>query len=315
MNVFRVWPLRFYFEALTDVTFPPNLATNTIRGALGIQLRNASCIPECSAPQDCPIQQVCAYATIFEPQQHISILSQARRPKDLPRPFVVRASKLDGLKVKAGQTFSFDLNLFLPPQGVLPFLIIAFRRLAESGLGIRGGKAFLSSVDSIGLDGEPVAKAFNGQAITYPNPISFALKHDQLSTDVSMAVSIRFTTPTEIKADGKIETTPTFHNVFNRAMDRVAALARIYQAEPIELDFNRLSEHALSINEQFAEWSALEVLRRSTKTGQRHGLGGSLGRISVYGKLKELLPILIAGQYCGVGRHTAWGNGAYRIEA
>lgn len=313
MNQFRVWPLRFHFLALTEVCFPPQLATNTIRGALGSQLRSASCIPECSSIPDCPIQKTCPYAQIFEPRQIQSTPFDSSGLKDYPRPFVFRASHLDGLTIAKGQSFYFDLNLFLPPKETLPFLIISFRRLAETGLGLRGGRAFLSSVDATGSSGDPIARLFNGQAIAEAESLSLQLTKDPLNSAEVTTLKLQFLTPTEIKAAGRIETKPGFRNIFNRVMDRIAALARVYQEERIELDFVRLGEQALYIKEEFSEWNEVEVFRRSTKTGQRHGLGGAVGQIVLSGQLTELLPILIAGQFCGVGRHTAWGNGQYRL--
>jgi CRISPR/Cas system endoribonuclease Cas6 (RAMP superfamily) len=54
--------------------------------------------------------------------------------------------------------------------------------------------------------------------------------------------------------------------------------------------------------------------RRSSRTGQSHGIGGFVGWAEYQGELSEFLPILQAAQWTGVGRHCVWGNGELRVE-
>jgi hypothetical protein len=57
-----------------------------------------------------------------------------------------------------------------------------------------------------------------------------------------------------------------------------------------------------------------EVVRFSTKTKQRHGVGGLVGEAVYEGPgLREFVPVLEAARYCGVGRHTVWGNGVLEM--
>jgi CRISPR/Cas system endoribonuclease Cas6 (RAMP superfamily) len=57
------------------------------------------------------------------------------------------------------------------------------------------------------------------------------------------------------------------------------------------------------------------TMRYSTKTGQSHGVGGFTGEAIYEGpaSIAQFLPMFQAARYCGIGRHTVWGNGM--IEA
>ena len=79
-------------------------------------------------------------------------------------------------------------------------------------------------------------------------------------------------------------------------------------------DFKRLGDLAAQVKMVACDVQPVEVERKSSRTGQRHGLGGFVGSATYEGDLDELFPILQAAQYMGVGRHTAWGNGAIRVQ-
>ena len=68
------------------------------------------------------------------------------------------------------------------------------------------------------------------------------------------------------------------------------------------------------VQELPADWRRVDVERRSSRTGQSHGLSGVVGDLSVAGKLGPLLPWLQAAQRTGVGRHTVWGQGAFELR-
>jgi len=57
-----------------------------------------------------------------------------------------------------------------------------------------------------------------------------------------------------------------------------------------------------------------EVMRRSSRTGQTHTIGGFTGSAIYAGELTEFMPFLRAAWWTGVGRHTVWGNGVIACE-
>ena len=58
----------------------------------------------------------------------------------------------------------------------------------------------------------------------------------------------------------------------------------------------------------------LDVERLSSRTGQRHPIGGFGGAAEYEGDLTEFVPYLETAVYTGVGRQTTFGNGEIRIS-
>ena len=80
------------------------------------------------------------------------------------------------------------------------------------------------------------------------------------------------------------------------------------------MDFEGLGKRASNIPMIASQVRHLETRRRSSRTGQSHGIGGLIGWAEYEGELSEFLPILKAAQWTGVGRHCVWGNGELRVE-
>ena len=131
---FTLLPLRFAFAALEPVTFPPFLAANILRGALGM-----------IADRQSPF-----YSRLFA-------------PADLPRPFVLRARSLDGRSFAAGERFTVGLNLFLVDSACAAYLIDTFSRFSETGLGPRRSRVQLGEVQNPGAVMMPLAGPDSGE--------------------------------------------------------------------------------------------------------------------------------------------------------
>jgi hypothetical protein len=86
---------RFHLAARRVIQFPPGMAGNVLRGALGRALREVACEED--------------YQRIFEPS------APSAGPSGLsnwPRPFALRCAALNDRVVQPGEQFSFDLHLF-----------------------------------------------------------------------------------------------------------------------------------------------------------------------------------------------------------
>jgi hypothetical protein len=222
-------------------------------------------------------QVTCAedYARIFQPA------SAGAGPSglaDWPRPFVIRAASLDGRTLKPGDPFSFGLNLFDIRSPALEHFTRAFAQWAEV----------------VAVEQAPVT-----------------LSLDARNAPVSR-IRVEFQTPTELKAaDGDASDFPV---LLARARDRVSTLRSLYGAGPLEIDFRGLADRARFVKTVRCELSRVAVERRSSRTGQRHGIGGFIGIAEYEGDLAEFLPYLEAAHWTGVGRHCTWGNGQIQTE-
>ncbi len=237
------------------------------------------------------------YARLFEPGA--AIRKSPSGLADWPRPFLFRASHLDGLTVSAEGHFYFDLHVFDLREPVLEAFRKAFLQWSRAGLGPGRARVALEQVEQIGLD---------GRSLEAPCRLSF----EQPRGEAVDYVRLRFLTPTELKSGGAKVDRPEFPILFARLRDRISTLRTLYGPGPLEIDFQGMGERARARLERW-EHSQHEIVRKSTRTGQVHPLGGFTGIADYTGDLAEFLPWLRAARWVGVGRHTAWGNGDVRV--
>jgi hypothetical protein len=232
---------------------------------------------------------------------------------DAPRPFLFRAPHLDGLNVEPKESFYFDLHLFdLRPQ-ITAYFISAFQQFAESGIGPSKGAARLVAVDILDATRLPASQIFNNGLIhanvAFP-PVEISLTpHSQPVKHVS----IQFQTPTELRKNQPTAEPPPFVVLLARLRDRISNLITLYGSGQPDFDFAGLSARAQTITIEKASLINQQTNRFSGRHSASHPIGGFLGTMQYAGDLAEFLPILKAGEWTGVGRHTVWGNGQIEI--
>src|SRR5579872_4578458 len=175
---FDFFRFRFHFKAVNPVHFPAGKSGNVIRGALGRVLRDTA--------------TPAAYARLFEPGSELG-----RAPSglaDWPRPFIVRAERLDGRVFAERSQFSFDLHIFDLRPAVLAYFREAIEKFAGQGVGPGHGTATLERVEQVDLEDRAVPA--NGYA-----PLSVYLGADGGAVD---HVRLRFASPTELKSGGAV---------------------------------------------------------------------------------------------------------------
>jgi len=306
---FRLYPLRFLFVAREPVHFPPGKPANILRGAFGVIFRRIACVSHCRDARACELRATCAYARMFEP----SALGHGPSGlADWPRPFVFRATHLDGRTIPPGETFSFDLNLFDMHNPAIAYLVLTFAQLAEDGLGPWRGRTELVEVSRIAEDGTPVTQLYDSVSLGMRDAEPMNL--DLASPDESVhRVRVRFVTPTELKSGHQIVSQPEFGVLAARIRDRLSKLRELYDDGPLTIDFRTFGERAALVRMTRCGISRVEVDRRSSRTGQVHPIGGFIGEAEYEGELGEFIPYLRAAKWTGVGRQTVWGKGELEI--
>ncbi|HUQ95845.1 MAG TPA: CRISPR system precrRNA processing endoribonuclease RAMP protein Cas6 [Bryobacteraceae bacterium] len=205
---------------------------------------------------------------------------------DVPRPFVFRAAHLDGMRAKPGDRFTFEVNLFEAGGESAGLFAAAFERLGTHGLGPGRGKAALVNFEK------------------RPSVLDLA-RH---AAEVNQ-LTVRFLTPTELKGASR----PEFGVLMARIRDRISTLRACYGPGPLELDFRAFGERASMVAMTACDLQEIEEERRSTRTGQRHSIGGFVGSANYEGNLGEFVPFLECAMHTGVGRQTVWGKGQIAV--
>jgi hypothetical protein len=208
---------------------------------------------------------------------------------DPPRCFVFRAHHLDGRTIPAADYFHFDVHLFDTSVGREQEFGQAVKAMAAAGLG--PGRVPLTLVDR------------SSELLAFPLVSAAPLSR----------LRLLFLTPTELKAHGEPVSQPSFGPLFARIRDRVATLRSLYGEGPLDLDFRLLAEVAEQIQMTRCDIRHENVERRSSRSGQRHPLGGFVGEAVYEGDLAPFLGWLRAAEFCGVGRQTVWGKGVVQI--
>jgi hypothetical protein len=226
---------------------------------------------------------------------------------------VFRAAHLDGRTIPQGEAFHFDVHIFDVRDPALPYFVLAFAQLAREGLGPGRSRAELTSVDQLDLNEGTVAHVFDGDQflmseLAAPNIVDLSEKLESVAR-----LRVRFVTPTELKTEHQVADRPEFGILFGRLRDRISTLRALYGAGPLEIDFRAMGERAAAVRMTRCELRMHEVERLSSRTGQRHPLGGLVGEAEYEGELGEFLPYLRAGKWVGVGRQTVWGKGETEV--
>lgn len=306
---FSLYPLRFQFSAVDRLFFPEGKASNIVRGAFGNIFRHLVCKPGCRDAYTCERRQTCPYARIFEPSMIVTGPSGMANP---PRPFVFRASHLDGRWLGPGEEFFFDVNLFDTGQPSIAFFVASFAQLASEGLGPGRGRASLEKVTRVRP--LPEQHVFDGKSRRFFDPIEpwrMDLTPGNARVD---RIKVEFKTPTELKAGNQITTRPEFISLFARVRDRLSALRNLYGAGPLEIDFRAMGKRAEAVRLKRYEMRHVSIRRRSGRSGQVHPMGGFVGTAEYEGDLAEFIPFLKAAEWTGVGRQTVWGKGSIRVS-
>jgi hypothetical protein len=126
-------------------------------------------------------------------------------------------------------------------------------------------------------------------------------------------IRVEFQTPTELKRSPGVGAAE-FSLLAARARDRVSTLRGLYGEGALEIDFRGIAERARSVKTIRSELRQVKVARRSSRSGQRHGIGGLVGVAEYEGDLTEFMPYLEAVSWTGIGRHCTWGNGQIQTE-
>lgn len=311
----RIGKYRLTLEAQEQLGLP-RYKGSTLRGGFGAVFRRITCaqrqVNDCHT---CLLRANCPYAYIFETPlpEDAEVLSLR---KDIPRPFVIEPP-LDGKRVyEPGELLEFGLVLIGRAINYLPYFVVVFRELGDTGLGAGRGRYNLREVLAVQpLDGTEES-VYSGQGGVVRNR-DLAVRYREMQEEAQRLnpnqVMLHFLTPTRLKHQGRYVSRPEFHVVFRTLLRRLSSLYYFHCGERWETDYRGLIEAARRVrlvkdNTEWADWR-----RYSRRQRQEMNLGGFVGEALYEGQLDSFLPLLVVGQLVHVGKACVFGNGQYRI--
>jgi hypothetical protein len=303
---------------------------NMLRGGFGHAFRRLCCVPQCRDTKACPLAASCPYKAIFEPSPPPGS-ERLSKNQDIPRPFLFRPPLTEQTRFEKGQPFGFGLVLIGRALDFLPYFVLSFRELAIEGLGLNRAKCILERVEQTGILSDGACPGTREAHLIYSNDdqvfraahnvgaeelIDARLKELRGQNGIASVerITIRFLTPTFLRADGQVVRRPEFHHVFKRLRDRINALITFFGEGPLDLNFRALGERAEKVRTVSAQIEWVERFRTSSRTHQRHELSGFVGETTYEGEMGEFLPWLTLGELVHFGKHSAWGNGWIEVE-
>jgi len=330
LSSLRIGLFRFRLIPDQSLQVPALSKGNMLRGGFGHAFRRLCCIPQCKDTKTCPLAATCPYKAVFEPSPppHSERLS---KNQDIPRPFVFRPPQTTQSRFQKGEAFEFGLVLIGRALDFLPYFVLSFRELVSGGLGLNRARCTLDRVEQVGAFSNGSESALSDPKLIYSAAdqvfratqgtgvqefVNSRVREFHVSNGNQSAqnITMRFLTPTFLKADGEIIREPEFHHVFKRLRDRINALCTFFGDGPLDMDFRGLGERAEKVRTTSAKIDWVERYRTSSKTHQCHQLSGFVGETTYEGELSEFLPWVTLGELLHVGKHTAWGNGLYEVE-
>ncbi len=302
---------RLHFTALEAARLP-EFAGSTWRGALGHALKRSVCVTQLPKCAPCPLVHVCAYAWVFETPPPPTAEKMRKYPA-VPHPFVLNP-RVGPVHLNAGAPYTLELTLVGHGNRHLPYLLHAFERAGQHGLGKGLGRMQLDSAERETPIGsgqwQRVYQPGWGVDITPPSEPAVPLVP-------AAGVRIDVLTPLRLRRDGRPVRADTFQfvDLFANLLRRVSMLSYFHTDRPLETDFAGLTRKAREVElaDVLLEWRSWN--RYSSRQKREVTMDGLMGDLLLTPQdIAPFWPYLWLGQFIHAGAGTTMGQGRLRVK-
>lgn len=293
----------------------PPFTGSTLQAGFGPAFRKLVCTQGSIDCRDCTLNTVCSYPYNFETAPFEGA-DQFPAYDDVPRPFVIDPLGTQG-EYRRGESFAFQLTLIGRAIDHLPYFLVSFRDLGESGIGKKRGRFQLTQV--LTDSRESVYDSDTQMVHNFDNALRFAeIQREALSLlaarfDSLNTLTLHLLAPTRIAHDGKLADKLPFHIFWQHLIERISALAYFHCGESLEIDFKELIEKAKTVEttETSLEWK--DVTQHTSRQDKKAQFDGLVGNVTYEGELAMFMPFVVLGELLHVGKNAMFGLGKYRI--
>lgn len=309
---------RFLLTALEPIHLPPN-AGSTLRGGFGGAFRRIACFQRNRAESDCSgcsVSHNCPYGYIFETR--LPPDSQVLRAQnEIPHPFVLEPPENPPPVYQPGDGIEFRVVLVGRAIAYLPYFVLAFHQLGDSGIGRGRGRYRLDEVRAEHpVSGQWETIARGDQLLPCPRDLTctFADLAGMCRGLEPGSVTVRFATPTRLVADGALVARPGFAVLVRAAMRRISSLSYFHCGRKWVADFPALVDRAAAVRTAESSLRWVDWERYSSRQDARIKLGGVMGDATYEGEVLPFLPLLLAAGAVHVGKACTFGNGRLQVS-
>lgn len=290
------------------------------RGAFGSVFRALVCHDVTLACEACPLRAACPFPRVFAPSIPAG-RPEIARMRDPPRPFVLVDPHPASPSLPAGEAVTLGLTLVGAAVAELPYFVVALRRLGSEGIGRERARFDVEAVRCADASGMAGPTVFEGGS-DIVRPVRVPLRARDLlrpGDDAAKRARVQFVTPTDLRAEAAAgaaaSEAPSFGTLVRRARGRAGALATFFGEGSIAHETAELGVRADSVVLERAELARSATMRTSSRTGQRHPIGGVVGSAIYAGEaIAEAMPWLRLAEALGVGKHATFGNGRIVVD-
>ncbi len=307
--------LKAEYTVLEDNYTFSNFTGPTIRGAIGIKLKNRSCYYRDKREyfcNKCDLITHCQYYNMYEAKERIS-------------PYIISPPN-NGANYQKNENFTFNLTLLGKERTGFDFYsnflpsLIQIRKLARcrvkfKSLYFRDIKEERERILSICVD--------NKKVDIYNKNITFSLQDMFDMTDSlpdRLFMSLDFDTATHLKLNDRdlMAEDFNFYKFFFCIKRRIQQIAGDYCNVKIPNNFFTDLLTLAENNDLITAGNTLQDIAYNKRKFGKHresefNLYGFTGEISFIGSLKPFLPYILFCQYAGIGKQTTFGQGKYRV--
>jgi hypothetical protein len=287
----------------------PAYAGSAWRGVLGRALKQTVCVARGTPCEQCLLVHSCVYPYVFETPP-LPNSGKMRRYNAAPHPFVL---VLTESSIDPDTRYTLGLTLFGRGNRYLPYLIHAFIRAGERGIGPKRQIFQLVEVQQCeDLSQDQWLTIFQLDKTLTPRP-----ERMPSIPPVPEAVQIRFQTPLRLKRDGR-NVRPqdfSFADLFGNLLRRFSMLTYFHTETPLEVDFAGLMARARVVGCHQIDLYWQDWTRYSSRQQTAMQMGGLQGTVVLEGnQITPFWPYLWLGQWTHAGKSTSMGLGRYRLE-
>ncbi len=284
---------------------------SVIHGALGHQLKRASCVVRQSNCSECYLVHDCTYGQLFVSPVPDDAERMRKYPQT-PHPIHLVVIPWTRPRLLSDERLTIDLTLFGPLGRHLLKILLALEEALSVGVGRaengvhRGTARIVAVMDRITQHRHDWAELQR----SYRAPAAITPLSSAVAAGSSHDVELRFRTPVRLKTRGKMNFQPTVFDLASNLRRRLENLEYFFGCSDGDDGYKDALDAAESIEAKVSLKKAPAV-RYSARQRRTVAISGLVGLVHIPSCPAILARLFEQGRYTGLGKGTSMGLGSF----